>query len=87
MEYEDAKSIVGAMLRRRDDRCLKGTIVKHNLAGEIAGIFRSAAPQRPSMHHEREACLHVRKMVAEGEIEESMIDRRLYYKLPTQEIV
>ena len=79
MNYESAKSMVCTILNRRDDRMLKATSVRWIIASEVA------YPSKHGPNDEREAAVHVRKMLAEGEIEERTMDKRLYYKLPTQE--
>ena len=79
MDYGRAKEITLDRLLRQSDRSLKATSIRWILASE------SAYPRKHGPHHEREAAVHVRKMLAEGEIEERTMDKRLYYKLPTQE--
>jgi hypothetical protein len=79
MDYGKAKDITIDRLIRQSDRSLKATSVRWILASEIA------YPRKHGPNDEREAAVHVRKMIAEGEIEERTMDKRLYYKLPTQE--
>jgi hypothetical protein len=80
VDYSDAKAAVQEFLRANPRLA---TSVKRVLAcrivDKVVGVGRGA---EPTPNHEREAALHIRKMVAEGEILEEMQGKRLYYKSP-----
>jgi hypothetical protein len=77
MEYSEAKDFVFNTLNRRAEGMIKATTIKYLLACEMV------ACDQPDRFAEREAALHIRKMIAEGELEERMILKRLYYKIPS----
>jgi hypothetical protein len=80
LDYSDAKSFMHEFLRANPRLA---TSVKRTLAclivDKVVGAGKGA---EPTSYHEREAALHIRKMVAEGEVIEEMQDKRLYYKSP-----
>lgn len=80
LDYSDAKGIVARLLQGSPRLA---TAVKRTLACHIADREAPAPSSvEPQANHEREAALHIRKMVAEGEIIEEMQNRRLFYKSP-----
>jgi hypothetical protein len=80
MDYSDAKAAVQEMLRPEPKLATTiRRVLSCRIVDKVAGAGRGA---EPTSHHEREAALHIRKMVAEGEILEEMQGKRLYYKSP-----
>jgi hypothetical protein len=80
MDYSDAKAAVQEMLRSEPKLATTiRRILSCRIVDKVAGVGKGA---EPSSLHEREAALHIRKMVAEGEILEEMQGKRLYYKSP-----
>lgn len=80
LDYSDAKLAVQRILQ--DGPRLATTIkriLSCNIVDKVVGVGKGA---EPTSNHEREAALHIRKMVAEGEILEEMQGKRLYYKSP-----
>ena len=80
MDYSDAKAAVQGILH---DGPRLATTIKRILSCRIVDKkFHAGNAVEPRPEHEREAALHIRKMVAEGEILEEMQGKRLYYKSP-----
>ena len=80
MDYSDAKLAVQDLLR---DGPRLATTIKRILSCRVVDKkFHAGNAVEPRPEHEREAALHIRKMVAEGEILEEMQGKRLYYKSP-----
>jgi hypothetical protein len=80
MDYSDAKVIVQEFLRTHPKLATSvKRILSCRIVDKVVGAGKGA---EPTSNHEREAALHIRKMVAEGEIIEEMQDKRLYYKSP-----
>ena len=85
LPYNEAVASVQNLLAGRKVPAL-ATTVKRMLACRIAdAVYGAGSGAEPRPHHERESALHVRKMIAEGEIVERMDGKRLYYQIPTQE--
>lgn len=83
--YSEAVEATQKLLADRKLACL-ATTVKRTIACRIADrVYGVGSKAEPRPHHEREAVLHIRKMLAEGELEERMDGKRLYYRIPTQE--
>jgi hypothetical protein len=76
MDYSDATKMTHESLGSGPKLA---TSLKRLLSCRIAD---RAKVREPLSQHEREAALHIRKMIAEGEIIEEMQNKRLYYKSP-----
>lgn len=82
MEYDHAKFAVCEFLSQR--QASLATNVRRYLACRIMDErLGRKTTFSPESQDEREAAQHVRKMIAEGEINEHMSTQRLYYSIPT----